>query len=82
MEWISVKDRMPDTCEGVLVCGKGSLGEMVIQIAEVFCGDKKWQWIACDGDEIIAPYSDMTCMLKLNDVTHWMPLPETPKDNL
>jgi hypothetical protein len=71
-EWISVKDRLPEENENVILYdGK-----------EVFCGDLFfgklgkicWGIQACDG----------ICYGHYNkdEVTHWMPLPKPPKENL
>ena len=59
MEWISVKDRLPDDEENVLA--------FVFGEAEVCClknGVWRNEWMKFyDGD-----------------ITHWMPLPEPPKE--
>ena len=65
-EWISVKDRLPITNVGVLV-----YTPRLKNIFEVFYKlDGKWEIFSYRGGEI------------LNDeVTHWMPLPEPPKED-
>jgi hypothetical protein len=60
MEWISVKDRLPEKNTTVIVC---SISDGHIQIKD-FKGDEK-NWITN----------------YLEKVTHWMPLPEPPKDS-
>ena len=64
-EWISVKDRLPRTNVGVLV--------YTPRLKNIFGAfykvDGKWEIFSYRGGEI------------LNDeVTHWMPLPEQPKE--
>jgi hypothetical protein len=67
-EWISVKDRLPKVLQSVLVSlsNKKQTGELVH--SGIF-----WHKKFCiDGDNSISQ--------KLSkDVTHWMPLPEPPK---
>jgi hypothetical protein len=63
MEWISVKDRLPE--KGVYVwCYSKSLG-MVSDCYDCDVSDE--HWFKGDREEY------------LTDVTHWMPLPEPPK---
>lgn len=62
MEWISVKDRLPDRKEDVYLCCIDSLafpGTQYIRILK-FYGDGTWG--------------------HGGNVTHWMPLPEPPKE--
>lgn len=68
-QWISVKDRLPDeSCECLGIVG----GE----VTEVSYSPKSkgliCVWSMCDADGS-KPLSD-------DAVTHWMPLPEPPKD--
>ena len=68
MEWISVKDRLPELDEPVLVFSKGdyklsALCKEIPTFEETFKAFDYWE----DIDE-------------LHHVTHWMPLPEPPKD--
>lgn len=68
-QWISVKDRLPDeSCE--------CLGVVDGEVTEVSYAPKQkgliCVWSMCDADGF-KPLSD-------DAVTHWMPLPEPPKD--
>jgi hypothetical protein len=56
MEWISVKDRLPNIMQGVLVWAHGYSSDY-IEIA------------VYEGNEFT-----------VDNVTHWMPLPEPPND--
>jgi hypothetical protein len=69
--WISVSDRLPSDFDNVLIWSNG----MCVTGAYLVCVElgKPLQWIVNDWDE-----SETT--IKLDDVTHWMPLPEPPKD--
>ena len=58
-EWISVKERLPDNGEVVLVCDEHEL----ILMAEHY----SYGWVS----------NPLFVKIK---VTHWMPLPEPPKD--
>ena len=78
--WISVKDRMPEIGEEVLVYAKGKIdgfiGEHVIAICKRFVEhifssspgyetwSTPWQYFHID-----------------YEITHWMPLPEPPKED-
>lgn len=63
-EWISVKDRLPDCAEPVLI--SHSDGDMrYISIADI---DPCGMW------------SDQNYEI-IYTVTHWMPLPEPPKED-
>ncbi len=61
MEWISVKDRLPEEGQKVLTY----LGE--------FDGCRTNYLILC-------PYPIWACLLETEEVTHWMLLPEPPKE--
>jgi len=64
-DWISVKDRLPEICTGVLcyviVPDKGRAATS-IRILQYYKASRSWN---CDG------------MI----VTHWMPMPEPPKED-
>ena len=71
MEWISVNDRLPDeSCE--------CLGVVDGEVTEVSYSPKQMGyicvWSMCDADGF-KPLSD-------DAVTHWMPLPEPPQDEI
>ncbi len=71
MDWVSVKDKLPEENENVIL----------FDGSEVFCGNfffgKEnricWGIQACDG----ICYGNY----KKDEITHWMPLPNPPKDN-
>lgn len=75
MKWISVKDRMPDEWDHIIVCNKNA------DIDDYKCGIS---------EAVFAPCGKGCCEAKFEakglehidhyDVTHWMPLPEPPKD--
>lgn len=63
-EWISIKDRLPDVI-GDYLCYDDGAG-----IAWAFFNSaKQWAYSHLDGDNGYYVF-----------VTHWMPLPEPPKD--
>ena len=70
-EWISVDDRMPDSCGfPCLLCGENSFGQ--IRVFEGFTGYMergKLEWHSNQKDIDIDVWT----------ITHWMPLPEKPK---
>ena len=85
MEWISVKDRLPDT-DGEYLCVcyfklcKSQLYKIcyfakdLYEVDEIYFKDEKGKsgFYAYDGE-----WGYYEC----RDVTHWMPLPELPKEN-
>jgi hypothetical protein len=67
-EWISVKDRLPVDGEYVLVYAKNGTRRYKIDSA-IYCEEKKYHWRFFDIPNYFGKY-----------ITHWMPLPEPPKD--
>ena len=64
-KWIPVTERLPLRGDAVLCVGDNGIG-----IADFVCGDK-WcalPWFYVDGEQE-------------TNVTHWMPLPEPPKED-
>ena len=70
-EWISVKDRLPDSCGfPCLLCGENSFGQ--IRVFEGFTGYMergKFEWHSNQKDIDIDVWT----------ITHWMPIPQPPK---
>ena len=65
MEWISVKDRLPEDVETYLVYGRNGYG--IVFSDYDYYGDG--EWLTCD---------DLTNITRF--ATHWMPLPMPPKE--
>ena len=63
-KWISVKDRLPKTGERVLATDGFMVGEGFRNDKNEFCRYYASSWKDVLGD----------------DVTHWMPLPDPPKE--
>jgi len=59
MEWISIKDKLPEINEEVLVMDRDFM--------DFAYYNSEGQWIDRE-------------FIDLDDVTHWMPLPEPPKE--
>ena len=70
-EWISVKKAMPKHRESVLITD----GETIVT-ASLDCDMPRVWW-----DAIGIYAHDYEFEFELEDVTHWMPLPEPPKEN-
>lgn len=68
MNWIKTKDKLP-------VCDNdGCSNEVIICVdGEIFTGTCYWEREKIFMDEMDAQFS-------LNEVSHWMPLPEPPED--
>lgn len=71
-KWISVKDEMPPMYRMVLITGNNSAGESFGVIKGSYDGDKA-QWYRNDIGQYAKSRGDT--------VTHWMPLPEPPKED-
>lgn len=70
-EWISVKDRLPQNEQAVLCYGHYSYDQEDFEIdAEIYHAI----YLSIGYWEVV---NQMTCIMQ---VTHWMPLPEKPKD--
>ena len=65
-EWISVKDRLPEDASDVLILSK----EKESCVGYYRSSDNEWvMYNPC-----------CSFHMELHGVTHWMPLPEPPKD--
>jgi hypothetical protein len=70
VEWISVKDRLPEEWEQVLITGMSTSGAPL----GVHLGELRDGWhFALSEDGGCDPNLD-------ENVTHWMPLPTPPKE--
>lgn len=66
-EWINVKDKLPLDSRSILICSKdGGVGYGWYTALE------GWYYCRCYDNEFIH--------ISENDITHWMPLPESPKE--
>lgn len=73
MEWISVKDRLPEFDKRVLALDASK--EVAILRLHSVTGRK-----TADGDSISTDWYEQTSYdTYYENVTHWMPLPEPPK---
>lgn len=68
-EWISVKDRLPEVGQKVLVCDVGPDSDHGIRALSLECDEKGTYWDDGDG-----------WWFEPEDMSHWMPLPEPPKE--
>jgi hypothetical protein len=64
MKWISVNDRMPEDGQEVIIYSEGGKVEAGVYYSNEFGFD----------------YYDVSIRDIIVNVTHWMPLPEPPKD--
>lgn len=67
MKWVSVKERLPETTEDVLVIDE--MGEMSVDWME---------WLNIKGTKRIWSENEKTATKF--EITHWMPLPTGPKE--
>ena len=77
MEWISVKDRLPEYDVPVLVISKTYPNEVTTAVLRYEDG---WHWEQYAGYGFL---SDKDCYEFDDDYqyTHWMPLPTPPKED-
>lgn len=60
-EWISIEDELPRPCDVVIFCTQEAT---LVGWLETYDEAEDLSWVACDTNEWI------------EEVTHWMPLPE------
>lgn len=85
--WISVKDKLPDEEEEVLLLVRevehyGRHAKKGTCIVGVFTGwraDDEWATTYCNGYKRIQEENEKSTYCE-HTVTHWMPLPEPPKE--
>jgi Protein of unknown function (DUF551) len=84
-DWISVKDRLPEHHKTVLVCNnkKGMCVVVFIDSIEMnkVMEKSQYPWECVDVKK--HPYYFISQEINqhtANNITHWMPLPEPPKD--
>ena len=71
MEWISVKDRLPEKFQDVLIWNE------TLQQAEIrYLTDEIYPESKEIKDQIVWSEQGIT-----NNISHWMPLPEMPNDS-
>ena len=76
MEWISVEDRMPEESTdkillyGSPTCGACSPRKTIVQ--------GRYSSTYEDRTDLRFAFGEYDCSI---DVTHWMPMPEPPKEN-
>ena len=86
--WISVNERLPHDLEEVLILVKETefYGQYKELSKSYFCqyigcvDDGEWFTVWCHGHRYIKDTAKEPCADKL-EVTHWMPLPEPPKED-
>lgn len=67
MEWISVEDELPPSCDEVFIWPRPEFNDMEIYTASYYIHSNCFEvWDGCDHTPV--------------PVTHWMPLPDPPKD--
>ena len=78
-EWVSVKDRTPEAAGyKCIVCAVNTFGQKDVFIAFTGYGDMKWYTM--DTTKIGKFVHSNNDVSEAWTITHWMPLPEPPKE--
>lgn len=78
-EWISVKDRLPEEYAYCLVFAKKEGTEpSPFSIARQYQG--VWEMMSDEDESNAVACGDLTWGMEGCEVTHWVPLPEPPKE--
>ena len=80
MEWINVKDRLPSEDGRYLVCTKSSIGKFVKIISYALNYDCPFSHEWMQGRALWYAYGEVGDY-EIDNVTHWMPLPELPNED-
>lgn len=79
MEWISVKERLPEDKEWVLISGYNWIGSLSAQYqAKEERFEPDTDWIEGYDWQVQRLYLKESNAKGNNPVTHWMPLPKPP----
>ena len=76
-KWISVKDGMPDYQEEIIIFTTDKVVTSSLFVKRYPCYDKDELYFEKNGFVIS---EEEGTYFKFNEVTHWMPLPEPPKE--
>ncbi len=80
VEWISVKDRLPEPYEYCLVFAKRGVNEepSTISIARQYKGI--WEMLNYSNESNAVACGDLTWFMREDEITHWMPFPKPPEE--
>ena len=76
--WIPVTERLPNEYETVLVATDGGVSAGEVRFPDSECDmDEAWWMVFKDRRDRTISWAGL---VRLSDVTHWMPLPTPPTD--
>lgn len=89
MDWISVKDRLPDNLQEVIVVFVNHSPESYYKSIKdkMFTGacvyyNERWYWYSSITSDVLFEYGNYVAeeVDKEIEIVYWMPLPEPPKE--
>jgi hypothetical protein len=80
MDWIDIKDRLPPEYFFVLVYAQMSGTGEPCPISIARYEGKEWDIIGDDLQSNACACGDLFWGIESHEITHWMPLPELPRD--
>lgn len=82
MEWINIKDRLPEEGKTVLLLQTYPKGAMFHCRADPLNRSFVYVGGIRGGDKFFVSKHNQNCPHGLNSITHWMPLPEVPNNGM
>ena len=79
MEWISVKNKIPYPYHYVFVAAPWEDDELFYYSIARITVNGIWEMLSTQSESNAVACGDLTWYMDPNEITHWMPLPKSPK---